>query len=635
MPPQQVSRSMVFRFIKRKSFVLFLLLCMAVLIVHNMSGINSPKKPKHRNNLFPEAIKPYSDYNSHKPKPNSNSNLNGKANGNANANGKTGQSSDSKLSSSSLSSSVNTRNSQKIKDFIEQLYQLKPDQTILGDKANQLEFTNADPPNGLITKTYLKSQASIPQAWVEEVKSKHSLAVSFINTEVLADSQKDEEPESASSKHGAVIIGGAENDYTWLALISTRLFRKAGGVLPIEVMLPTKEDYLKDREICDLYLPQLNAKCVIIKDLLDASTATNAELDDDLNKYIWNNFTLIKRELAILLSRFENVLFLSPENVMLKPMEYAIFDKQFYKDFGLFVWGDYGARTTLPAFYEIADLEVKNAKTSVYGLPLTEELISKSAKLTSEELSDGVNFHDLENSLPYKQSDASELIIDKKQHLGTLLLSLYYNLNGPDAYYVLLTGRFDGAHGAKETILAAAHVLSKQYYLINSEVESNGYWYDDEFKGVSMMQFDPIVDYYSYEAFIDKFSRKEGYEVSYNKYQRWLKESSERRSPLFLNINNPPLKPIELIQQGTVVKENGDRVRLIADTSYFDAEFETDIWRVMNDYICHLSLECSYVKTWFGKGNSKKRDAFCKGDIKEHLLWVSSLGSTADADLDV
>ena len=594
-----------------------------------MSEMHSPKKPKYRNNLFPEAIRPYSDYNSHKPKSNSNSNLNGKANGKANLD------SDSKLSSSSSSENSNTHNSQKIKEYIEQLYYLKPEQTILSDKSNQLEFTNADPPNGLITETYLKSLASIPHAWIEEVKSKHSQAVSFINEQVKAENQKDDEAGSASSKHGAVIIGGAENDYTWLALISTRLFRKAGGVLPVEVMLPTKEDYLKDREICDLYLPQLNAKCVIMKDLLDASSVTNAELDVSLNNYIWENFNLIKRELAILLSRFENVLFLSPENVMLKPMEYAIFEKQFYKDFGLFVWGDYGARTTLPAFYEITDLKVKNVKTSVYGLPLTEELISKDAKLTSEELSDGVNFHDLDNSLPYKQSDASELIIDKKQHMSTLLLSLYYNLNGPDTYYVLLTGRFDGAHGAKETILAAAHVLNKPYYLINSEVESNGYWYDDEFKGVSMMQFDPIVDYYSYEAFIDKFSRKEGFEMSYNKYQKWLKESSERRSPLFLNINNPPLKPIELIKEGTVVKENGDRVRLIADTSYFDAEFETDIWRVMNDYICHLSLDCSYVKTWFGKGNSKSRDAFCDGDIKEHLLWVSSLGSTADADLDV
>ncbi|GAV29770.1 hypothetical protein PMKS-003272 [Pichia membranifaciens] len=200
--------------------------------------MHSPKKPKYRNNLFPEPIRRYSDYKS-----NSNSNLNGKTNGKGNLD------SDSKLSSSSSSENSNTRNSQKIKEYIEQLYYLKPEQIILSDKSNQLEFTNADPPNGLITETYLKSLASIPQAWIEEVKSKHSQAVSFINEQVKAENKKDEEAGSASSKHGAVIIGGAENDLTWLALISTRLFRKAGGVLPVEVMLPTKEDYLKDREI--------------------------------------------------------------------------------------------------------------------------------------------------------------------------------------------------------------------------------------------------------------------------------------------------------------------------------------------------------------------------------------------------
>lgn len=629
MAQQQVTRSMLFRFMKRKSSAFFLLLCLCVLIIHNMSTMHSPKKPKHRNNLFPEAITPYSDYNSHlKSKQNSNS----PANANAKSNGKGKGNSDINSNSKSLSSgNVNEENSKFIKTHISIYQDLSPDPSILTDKSNQLEFTNSDPPNDLITATYLKSLASIPQAWINEVNSKHSRVVSFITAQEKEKNQQEDESGSTTSKHGAVIIGGAENDYTWLALVSTRLFRKAGGVLPVEVMLPTRDDYLKDRQICDEFLPQLNAKCVIMKDLLDASSLADEKLEAEVNEYLWKHFSLIKRELAILLSRFENVLYLSPENVTLKPMEYNIFEKQFYKDFGLFIWGDFGPRMTLPAFYEVTELEVKNKKTSVYGLPLTDELISNGDKLSAEQLSDGVNFHDLENSLPFKQSDASEIIIDKSRHMKTLLLSLYYNLNGPDVYHVLLTGRFDGAHGSKETILAAAHVLNNPYYLINSEVESNGYWYGDEYFGVSMLQFDPIVDYYSYEAFMDKFSRKEGYDLSYGKYQKWLKESSERRSPLFLNINHPPLKPIELIQEGTVVKENGDRVRLIADTSYFDAEFETDVWRVMNDYICHWSLECNYLTTRFGKGATKKRDAFCKGDIKEHLLWVSSLGSTMGA----
>lgn len=570
------------------------------------SNSNSVQKPRFRNNIMPEDI---DDSNQNK------------------LNFKKGESNGKNNNQPNINSIQNDElysdlfNSKLIKTFISELYSLRPNDEIL--KENPLEFSNFDIPDHIISYSFLESIATIPKNWINEIKSKHSKVINLINSKI-------NDFNLISKNDGAVIIGGYENDLTWLALISTRLFRRAGGVLPIEVMLPTYDDYIKDKEICDLYLPQLNAKCIIMKDLLESSKIDNGNIK--INSYISDNFNLIKRELAILLSKFENVLYLSPENVMLKPMESTIFEKKFYNDYGLLVWGDYGPRFTLPSFYEIANIEIKNTRSSIYGLPLTDSLINdnsnnnKFKNLDNEMFKNQINYHDLLNSLPYKQSDASEIIINKRKHLNTLFLSMYYNLNGPKVYYILLTGKYNGEHGSKETILAASHVLNNNYYLVKTNVEGNGYWYDGKFFGVSMLQFDAIVDFFSYEGFINKFSnRRKGIEITQSKFQKWLKESSERRSPLFLNINNPPLKPIELIKDNIVIKENGDRIKLISDSSYFDPLFETDIWRVMNDYICYLSLDSNYVNSKLGKPNSKQRDSFCKGEMKEHLLWIASL----------
>lgn len=522
-------------------------------------------------------------------------------------------------------------NSKLIKEYFLELAKFHVNDKIIDDPENQLEFTDAALTHNLITLQYLQSKVTIPKKWIEEVKSKHQQVTEFLKKRIdsINKNSKAHEQNSAAdmmfraSGNGAVMIGGANNDDTWLALISTRLFRKAGGVLPVEVMLPTREDYERDKEICDKYLPQLNARCVIIEELLNMELSADQEEREFVHKYIWSNFDKIKREMAILISSFENVLYLTPQNVMLKPMEDDVFEKQLYKDNGMFIWNDYGLRHTLSAFYEVSEIKIGNFKGKEFGLPLTEELVKESKELTPETIKSQVNFHDLANTLPAKQSDASEIIINKTKHLTTLLLSLYYNLNGEKVYYILLTGSPNDMYASKETLTAAAHALENSYYSINTDVDTNGYWYDNEFHGVSMLQYDPIVDSYSYDAYITKFAHRNA-KVTWKNYQKWLQSSSERRSPMFLNINNPPLKPIELIKKNVVRKDNGDRVRLISDTPYFGGEFESSIWRVMNDYICYLNLECEYVQKHFGVKGASARKQFCETEMKEHLMWIAN-----------
>jgi hypothetical protein len=597
-----------YRFLKRKPLLILPLIAFIIILLFFFSNFEQKEieKPKFRNNLLPsyqeanKANKKYSTSYSHFE--------------------------DNSILPNELGSSIetNSHNSALLKQYIQDLIKYNPDESILNAIENQLEYTHADATHGIHTLSYLKSLASIPEKWLHEVKTKHSRLLLYLTSKIDEIKKELKDTESLTNSNflshgdGAVMIGGTKDDGTWLALISSRIFRKSGGVIPIEVMLPTRNDYLKDQQICDEYLPQLNAKCIIIEDLLKLSSSNN-EIDN-IVKY---NFDSIKREIAILLSSFENVLYLTPQNIMLKSLEHNIFEKSLYKENGLFVWNDYGLRKTLPAFYDIAGITIGKKKMREFGLLLPPKIISKLNDLSNEEIKSKVSFHDLENTLPFKESDGSELIINKKQHFSTLLLSLYYNLNGKGIYYTLLTGAPDGMHGAKETVVSAAHALNNPYYSINTNVDSNGYWYDNSWNGVSMLQYDPIIDSYSYEAYIAKYSKKGKNLLTWKNYQKWLKNSSERRSPLFLNINNPALKPIELLKEGVVLKENGDRIRIISDTTYFDGSIENDIWRVMNDYICHLELDCNYLNQHFSKGDIDAKKEFCS-DLKDHLLWLSN-----------
>lgn len=613
-------RFQIQRYVERRFSTLLLALMAVVFILYSFAsmGTNTAKVHKTEKDYFTEYIQ-------------SEANPQGKASG---ANGASGLD----------AVSTHNFNARLLKQYVKEWYDLRPDYELLAQDENQVEYVNIPQQNGIISKSYLENSVSIPPKWLEEVRGKHSLVtgllrekVKEINKEMAAKVKySNNHPDETinmdsnllfkSRGNGAVIVGGHANDETWLALISTRLFRKAGGTLPIEVIIPTREDYKKDAEICDKYLPQLNAQCVILEDILGLTPVIKKFTDESesIEAYIWNRFNDIKKEVAILMSSFDNVLYITPENIMLKPMEHAVFTKQLFKDKGLFVWTDFGLRKTLVDFYKIANVEIGKKKKSEFGLPLTPEVIENLENLSNEVLQDKTNFHDLEGTLPFKQSESSEIIIDKRKHLSTLLLSMYYNFNGHGIYHPLLTGEKEGYWGSKETIIASAHVLGNPYYSINTNVDSNGYMYDDEYHGVSMLQYDPIVDSYSYEAYMKKFSKKGLSKLTWKNYQRWLSASSERRSPLFLNMNNPALRPIELLRDGHVRKENGDRVRLVSSTSYFDNKLETDIWRVMNDYMCYLSIDCAYVNKHFTASQASEKKAFCNQDMKEHLLWVSS-----------
>ncbi|ODV87251.1 glycosyltransferase family 71 protein, partial [[Candida] arabinofermentans NRRL YB-2248] len=415
--------------------------------------------------------------------------------------------------------------------------------------------------------------------------------------------------------NGVIILGGG--DQSWLALLSTRMFRRMGGLLPVEVMLPRRNDYDIDRDICDVYLPQLNAKCVVITEKLGIETQKEEELFfKDFNI----NDNAMHRSLALLTSNFENVLLLESDNLLIKPLDESIFTSDPFKSNGLIVWPDFWKRITSPFFYSAAGVHVENSRIRDSIIELPESKYHTSSKADSL-----FALHDRKGAIPDVANDSGELMISKKTHWKTLLLAMYYNLYGVGYYYPLLGQTHNIAE--KETFAAAATVLKNKYYQVKSSTEANGFFYNGDFRGVGMLQFDPIVDYYSLNSFMDKYSESNPDKITAADLGNYLGESSERRSALFFAVNFPRLLPIELLNDRFIVKENGDRIKMFGDTPYFNNNLEITLWRIMNDYICHYELHCSYLDKHFPmvKKNNKNdaRAGFCNDGMKQHLLWLA------------
>ena len=63
---------------------------------------------------------------------------------------------------------------------------------------------------------------------------------------------------------GIVYLGGGK--YNQLVLLSIKILRENGSRLPVEVIIPYKNDY--DIQFCDRVLPTLNGKCKLMTDYL-------------------------------------------------------------------------------------------------------------------------------------------------------------------------------------------------------------------------------------------------------------------------------------------------------------------------------------------------------------------------------
>ncbi|KAI9929611.1 hypothetical protein MW887_001085 [Aspergillus wentii] len=237
------------------------------------------------------------------------------------------------------------------------------------------------------------------------------------------------------------IVSSAGGAYLPNFLVTLRLIRRRGSDLPVEVFMKDWEEY--EAYICEVVLPPMNAKCLVLSEMLSGLKA--------MEHYQIKSF-------AILFSSFETVMWLDSDNVPLHDPG-ILLNSQPFTSTGLVTWPDFWASTTAPIYYNIS----RQPEPSLRARASTE---------------------------------AGMILVSKRSHASMLLLSAYYNYYGPDYYYPLLSQGGYG-QGDKDTFIPAATAMNKTFYTVSEPVvilgridPSTG-----DVVAAAMLQSDPIADF--------------------------------------------------------------------------------------------------------------------------------------------
>ncbi|TID31130.1 hypothetical protein CANINC_000282 [Pichia inconspicua] len=380
---------------------------------------------------------------------------------------------------------------------------------------------------------------------------------------------------------GVVYVGG--NQFTWLALISIMNLRYLGSKLPVEILIPKFEEY--ELKICSEILPLYDAKCIYLPKLVGENIA---------NTYNFKGYQY--KSLALALSSFENVLLLDADNTPLVNPDY-LFDSEPFIGSGLILWPDFWKRTTHPSYYKIINFPIDSSKRRDYGYV---EYGEKFEPVTPEGT---ILLHQLENTLPDPSSESGQLLINKREHIQTILLAIYYNSLGPKYYYPLLSQGAAG-EGDKETFIAAAHALRKEYYTVKKHVAALGRFRHGEFFGSAMGQYNPKEDWELLE-----------------KYKGQNIEVDEKPHFAFLHANFPKLDPWSMMIDDIIIeKSNAQRNRLFGE-NFIDEigyDFELETWKNMEKLLCEDKLEFA---NFVNKDVSS--ETVC-AEVRNHLDYLKS-----------
>jgi alpha 1,2-mannosyltransferase len=252
--------------------------------------------------------------------------------------------------------------------------------------------------------------------------------------------EKMETGEEYFKGRGIVTLGGTE--YFGPAIIGLHMLRATGSKLPVEVFVADRQEY--ETAICDDYLPKLNAKCIVIADILNA---------EETEAPLVTHYQL--KSLAMLFSSFAEILYVDSDSIPLVNPDKELFSTEPFLSAGLVSWPDFWLATESPLFYTIAGRKFPQ-------------------------------------NMPRRSSESGQLLINKRTHIKTLLLAAYYNFYGPSHYYPLLSQGALG-QGDKETFLAAAVVLGQSYYRVKTTVKSVNR-HNNGIKISGMVQHHPVFD---------------------------------------------------------------------------------------------------------------------------------------------
>ncbi|KAL6449610.1 MNN23 Alpha-1 [Candida maltosa Xu316] len=435
------------------------------------------------------------------------------------------------------------------------------------------------------TKEILLSKAEVSAELIKQLKEKHHGVVEEL-PEMM--------PSSVYNKgtKGVVIIGGTR--FSWLAYLALVALRETGSKLPVEIVMPVKKDYERETEFCEKILPDLNAKCVVVPDVFG---------EDVMKGRKFSSYQF--KALALVVSSFEHILLLDSDNMILTNPD-EIFESKLYKDYGMITWPDYWKRTISPIYYDLAEIEVNENKRVRYNRFPLYVPPGTNSNLDDKEKAE-VPYHDLEGTISDLSTESGQLMINKRTHGETILLTLYYNNYGPNLFYKLFSLGEQG-EGDKDTFVAAAISSGQKYYQVKSFIRTYGYAdKDDKFQGVAMGQKNPLLDHEAYQKVVlsleDEATKKLTIPEQIEKLKTFENEVFHQHNsiPLFsLHCNYPKLDPVVYMSRDDLYDKQKKRLnyKLYGGLTYdkkvlrngelesVKTDFEQEQWEHMHDILC-------------------------------------------------
>lgn len=372
-----------------------------------------------------------------------------------------------------------------------------------------------------------KQRVSLKPEVFEELQNKHDLVVKLLKN-------LPPPPSHIVKGDGIVINGGGS--YLASALVVIGQIKEMGSQLPIELILDYESEY--DKQICEDLLPKFNGSCLIIerelgKDFMDLMNLKKFQL----------------KSLGLLLSSFDNTIALDADSFPIKNID-SLINNDIYLSKKFILFPDMWHKGTSPLYYDIARFEV-GEPVRRHGISNEDSFSDYSAKNKKTE----IMFHDLDGLPNAMATESGQMILSKRDHFRSLLLSTYYNINGPSHYWPLL---YQGGFGLgdKDTFVPALHVFNEPYYLVDYEVwfagriQKNG-----EFLESTIVQHDPQQSVEFYKGW-RKWLKKRNmdtrlYPFQDNDYSRNLFKEFKEENPdlelpesLFLHMHRPKIDPI-------------------------------------------------------------------------------------------
>ncbi|KAE8144699.1 mannosyltransferase putative-domain-containing protein [Aspergillus avenaceus] len=259
-----------------------------------------------------------------------------------------------------------------------------------------------------------------------------------------ADEIRDISPENTYRADTKGIVSSAAGTHMPTFVISLRILRRTGSKLPVELFLADWTEY--EPYICDIVLPPLNARCVVLSERLVNKHGVHVKLEDSQLK-----------PFAILFSSFQDVIWMDPDCICLHDPT-ALLSSEPFTTAGLVTWPDFWSYTVSPWYYFISDQP------------------------------------DMPTS--WRPSTTSGMfLISKKTHFKTLLLAAYYNYHS--GYYHPLISQGGPGPGDKDTFIFAASALRERFYTVSEKVVDLGHPSagNGGVSGTAALQADPFEDY--------------------------------------------------------------------------------------------------------------------------------------------